>query len=67
MRSIFQCKTYGPVTVDDKGELVIPQGLRETLNIKPGDRLMVFSKPDEKIISLIPLKPFEQPQSEKPV
>ncbi len=60
MNGIFKGKTYGAVTVGERGQLVIPAELRKTLNIKPGDQLMVFAKTDKKIISLIPSKDFSQ-------
>ncbi len=60
MNGIFKGKTYGAVTVGERGQLVVPAELRKTLNIKPGDQLMVFAKTDKKIISLIPSKDFSQ-------
>ncbi len=60
MNGIFKGKTYGAVTVGERGQLVIPAELRKTLNIKPGDQLMVFAKTDKKLISLIPSKDFSQ-------
>ncbi len=60
MNGIFKGRTYGAVTVGERGQLVIPAELRKTLNIKPGDQLMVFAKTDKKIISLIPSKDFSQ-------
>ena len=56
MQAIFRGKSYGAVTIGERGQLVIPAGLRKTLNIKPGDQLMVFSKLDKKVINLIPLE-----------
>jgi len=60
MNGIFKGKTYGAVTVGERGQLVVPAELRKTLNIKPGDQLMVFAKTDKRIISLIPSKDFSQ-------
>ena len=56
MHAIFRGKPYGAVTIGERGQLVIPAGLRKALNIKPGDQLMVFSKLDKKVINLIPLE-----------
>ena len=60
MISIFKGKTYGAVTVGERGQLVIPAELRRALNIKSGDQVMVFAKLDKKIISLMPSKDFSQ-------
>ena len=60
MNGMFKGKTYGPVTVGERGQLVIPAQLRKSLNIKSGDQLMVFAKADKKIITLMPLKDFSQ-------
>lgn len=53
MFSIFRAKTYGSITVGERGQIVIPANLRKEFNIKPGDQLMVFAKPDKKIITII--------------
>ncbi len=60
MSGIFKGKTYGAVTVGERGQLVIPAELRKALNIKPADQLMVFAKLDKKVISLMPAKDFSQ-------
>lgn len=41
-----QCdvKMYGSVTVGTKGQVVIPASVREDLDIKPGDTLVVVTK-----------------------
>lgn len=53
-------KIYSTVTVGTKGQVVIPSEVRRILNIKPGDKLIVFSGPPEerKIFSLIPTDEF---------
>lgn len=33
---------YGAVTVGERGQVVIPQQARETLGIKPGDKMLVL-------------------------
>ncbi len=58
MQPFFRGKAYGPVTVGERGQLVIPAQLRKILRIKSGDQLMVFAKVDKKIISLMPAKDF---------
>lgn len=34
---------YGSATVGERGQIVIPAPARQKLNIRPGDRLLVFS------------------------
>jgi AbrB family looped-hinge helix DNA binding protein len=60
MHAIFKGKTYGPVTVGERGQLVIPAELRKRFNIKSGDQLMVFARLDKKVVSLISAKDFSQ-------
>lgn len=37
------CKIEALVTVDDRGQMVLPKELREKANIRPGDKLAVTS------------------------
>jgi AbrB family looped-hinge helix DNA binding protein len=37
------CKVDAVVTVDDRGQLLLPKDLRERANIAPGDKLAVIS------------------------
>ena len=60
MNGMFKGKTYGPVTVGERGQLVVPVQLRKSLNIRSGDQVMVFANADKKIITLMPLKDFSQ-------
>lgn len=60
MQAIFKGKTYGPVTVGERGQLVIPAELRKALNIKPGDQLMVFANIDKKVVNLMSAKDFNK-------
>ena len=60
MHGIFKGKTYGAVTLGDRGQVVIPAELRKALHIQSGDQLMVFAKPDKKVINLMPSKDFSQ-------
>jgi AbrB family looped-hinge helix DNA binding protein len=53
MMAIFKGKTYGSVNVGDRGQIVIPASLRREMNIKAGDQLMVFAKPDKKLVSMM--------------
>ncbi len=58
MNGIFRGKTYGAVTVGERGQLVIPAGLRKELKIKSGDKLMVFANIEKKVVSLISEEDF---------
>ncbi len=42
-------KMHGKATVWPKSQIVIPKDVRELLNIKPGDDLMIISKGDMAI------------------
>ena len=53
MFPIFKAKNYGSITVGERGQVVIPANLRKEFKIAPGDQLMVFAKPDKKIIAII--------------
>jgi AbrB family looped-hinge helix DNA binding protein len=37
------CKVESLVSVDERGQMVLPKDLREKANIKPGDKLAVIS------------------------
>jgi len=58
MNGIFRGKVYGTVTIGERGQLVIPADLRKAIRIKSGDQLMVFAKPERKVISIIPIREF---------
>jgi len=60
MQAFFKGKTYGAVRVGERGQFVIPAELRKALHIKSGDQIMVFAKPDKKIINLMPSKDFSK-------
>ena len=48
---------WGTVTVNDRGQIVIPKGARDQFGIKGGPRLIVCA--DEVGIALIPAEAFE--------
>jgi AbrB family looped-hinge helix DNA binding protein len=50
-------KVYGAVTVGERGQVVIPAGLRGSFRIKAGDKLFVVAKSDG-FIGLIPAEQF---------
>jgi len=60
MNAIFKGKTYGAVTVGERGQLVIPADLRKDLNIKAGSKLMVFANLERKLITLMTEKDFSE-------
>lgn len=60
MQSISKIKIYGAATVGARGQVVIPIELRKAMKIKAGDQLMVFAKPDRKVISLMNSKGFDR-------
>ena len=49
---------WGSVTINDRGQIVIPRGAREKFNLNGGQRLIVCS--DEMGIALIPAETFEE-------
>ena len=58
MNGFFKGKVYGAATVGERGQLVIPAGLRKDMDIKTGDRLMIFAKIDRKMISMMRERDF---------
>ncbi len=60
MNGMFKGQTYGPVTVGERGQLVIPAEVRKSLGIKSGDQIMVFAKVDKRVITMMPLKDFSK-------
>jgi looped-hinge helix DNA binding domain, AbrB family len=48
---------WGSITINDKGQIVIPKGAREKFNLVGGTRLIVLS--DEDGIALISAEKFE--------
>ncbi|MFA6350077.1 MAG: AbrB/MazE/SpoVT family DNA-binding domain-containing protein [Candidatus Omnitrophota bacterium] len=54
MMPILRGKVYGSVTIGERGQLVIPAGLRKALKLKTSDQLMVFANVDKGVISLMP-------------
>ena len=37
------CKVESLISIDERGQMVLPKDLREKANIKPGDKLAVIS------------------------
>ena len=49
---------WGVVTINDRGQIVIPKGARDRFDLTGGQRLVVGS--DERGIALIPAEIFEK-------
>lgn len=58
MSNISKGKVYGAATVGERGQVVIPAGIRKSFSIKPGDKLIVFAR--HEMIGLIPAEEFSQ-------
>jgi AbrB family looped-hinge helix DNA binding protein len=51
------CKITAVVTMDSKGQIVLPKDLREHANIKPNDKLAIIGvERDEKICCIVMMK-----------
>ncbi|MET1125171.1 MAG: HgcAB-associated protein [Archaeoglobaceae archaeon] len=48
MKSCKATKIESILTIDSKGQILLPKELRERANLKPGDRLAVITGCDEK-------------------
>jgi len=51
---------YGVVTVSDKGQIAIPVDLREGLDIKKGDKLIVLKRRDDAGFTLLKLDKMDE-------
>lgn len=51
------CKVESLITIDERGQMVLPKDLRERANIHPGDKLAVISwEKDESVCCLYLIK-----------
>ena len=50
---------WGSVTINERGQLVIPKNVREIFGLSGGQRLIVLTD-DKKGIALVPAKVFEE-------
>jgi AbrB family looped-hinge helix DNA binding protein len=55
-----RCKIEALVSVDDRGQMVLPKELREKANIRPGDKLAVTSWEKDGKICCISLTRAEE-------
>lgn len=53
MNGFFRGEVHGSTTVGARGQIVIPAEVRSVLGIRPGDRLIVFFRPDRKTLGLV--------------
>ncbi len=44
------CRVESLISVDERGQMVLPKDLREKANIKPGDKLAVISWEKEGVV-----------------
>jgi AbrB family looped-hinge helix DNA binding protein len=58
MSALTKGKIYGSATVGERGQIVIPAEVRKSFKIKPGDKLIVFTKPE--MIGLVPAEEFNK-------
>jgi antitoxin PrlF len=61
-REISSCTVESIVTIDERGQMVLPKEIRERAKIKPGDKLAVLSlEKDGKVccLSLIKVEELE--------
>ena len=49
------CHIEGIVTIDKRGQIVLPKSLRDSMGISPGSRLIVIAMKDKGIITSISL------------
>lgn len=55
-----QRKIYGAVTVNDKGQIVIPSEARKEFGIEPDAKLVVFGWGSRKVLFLMNADDFEK-------
>jgi antitoxin PrlF len=61
-REISSCSVESIVTIDERGQMVLPKEIRERAKIKPGDKLALLSlEKDGKVccLSLIKVEELE--------
>jgi AbrB family looped-hinge helix DNA binding protein len=58
MDGLFRGQVHGSATVGARGQVVIPAEIRESPGIRPGDRLIVFVRPDRNMLGLTRAQDF---------
>lgn len=51
-----EIKSYGMTTMGERGQVVIPKEIRDKINIKPGDKFLVFLKANAVVAFIKPEK-----------
>jgi AbrB family looped-hinge helix DNA binding protein len=61
------CPFYGTTTIGEKGQVVIPQEVREKMKLSKGEKLLVFGMGDDMVAfaKLSHFEKFEKHLSEK--
>ncbi|MEJ0021962.1 MAG: AbrB/MazE/SpoVT family DNA-binding domain-containing protein [Candidatus Doudnabacteria bacterium] len=59
MHTKENCPFYGSTTIGEKGQVVIPQQVRETMKLEKGDKLLVFGM-GEEMVALAKVSRFEK-------
>ena len=54
-----QCPFYGATTIGEKGQIVIPQEVRELMKLEKGDKLLVFGMGGD-MVALSKISHFEK-------
>lgn len=49
------CRVESVISIDDRGQMILPKEIREKANIKPGDKLAVVSWGEDNNICCISL------------
>lgn len=60
LQSLF----YGAVKISSKGQIVIPQRVREEFGLRTGDQLIVLGRPDQEGFALVKPEGFLRMQQE---
>ncbi len=56
-KSITCCNVESLVSIDERGQMVLPKELRDRANIRPGDKLAVISwKREDEVCCLVLIK-----------
>lgn len=59
-RNMGCCKVDAVVTVDSKGQIVLPKDVRERVGLKPDDKLAVLACEEEGVVNCIMLVKAEK-------
>jgi antitoxin PrlF len=54
-KDISCCKVEALISVDERGQMVLPKDLRDKANIRPGDKLAVIALGEERKVRCVAL------------